>query len=172
MDSLSFNQGLVIYYLSGYCEKRKTLSLDIWGSQWDMSTSMEGLENNTIKMSILYQDGWGNQVLQGEYYSDQSKSPLLYGKVAASWSSAFASASETVGVYATLGVVDEDISVPDVDMIPKSTKPENSVPIPESDENPERKIWWWPFGKSESKLVVKQEPSTPWWPFGDHYPNS
>lgn len=178
--SFSFIQGMVVYNLSGFFDQGETLSLDITGSQWDMSGSMVGLDHNLISMSIQYQDGSGNQVIQGETYnSGKSKSPTLTGNISdavpeevvqviikgtftCSWSSAFASASETVGVYATLGVKDKSIPVPNVDMIPKAPKNSTNVEVEES----KSKTWWWPFGSSASK---PKESST-WWPFDDHYP--
>lgn len=128
--SFSFNQGLVIYNLSGYCDEGETLSLNISGSQWDMSNAMVGLDNNRIIMSIQYLDASGQEVYELQTYdSGPSKSPSLSGALSGtvpvgavqviikgsftcSWSSAFASASETVGVLETIDVRGESLVAP------------------------------------------------------------
>lgn len=181
--SFSRSRGLVVYNLSGSCNKGDTVSLDISGSQWDMSKSMVGLKHNQIIMSIQYLNASGKDISEAQKHdSAPSKSPSLSGSLSGSvpagtiqvvirgtftctWSSASATASETVGVYVTLAVGEASIPVPTTS---ETTKPA-VTPRPTASPTPSTTpaTGWWPWQNNKPTPIPNQDSSIV--RFGDLY---
>ena len=163
--SFSRTRGSVVYNLSGSCNEGDTLSLDITGSQWDMSKSSVGLNNNQINMSIRYLNSSGKDISEPlKYASGESKAASLSGSLsgtvptdavqvivsgsfACTWSSAYAKSTETVGVNITYSVGSDSVPIPTK---PTSTpKPtEKPAPTPEPEANTDE-YWYNKYDKSQ-----------------------
>lgn len=162
--SFSRTRGSVIYNLSGSCSEGDTLSLDISGSQWDMSKSSVGLDNNQINMSIRYLSSAGKDISEPlKYASGESKAASLSGSLsgtvpagavqvvvsgsfACTWSSAYSKATETVGINAIFSVGSD--SVPILTKPTATTGPtQNPTPAPEPEANTDE-YWYNKYDKS------------------------
>lgn len=164
--SFSRTQGEVIYNLSGYCDEGEELSLDITGSQFDMTGYSVGLDDNRILMSIKYLNASGDDVSEaGAYDSGPSKSASLSGSIAGAvpagavqvvikgtftctWSSAYAKSAETVGVYATFAVGEASVPVPTTSATTEPIVSTTAAPVTTTALS--STSGWWPFTNSKS----------------------
>jgi len=161
--SFSRTRGSVIYNLSGSCSEGDTLSLDISGSQWDMSKSMVGLEHNQINMNIRFLNSSGTDICEPlKYTSGESKAASLSGSIsgtvpagaaqvvvsgsfACTWSSAYTKSTETVGVHVTYSVGSDSVPVPTntTATIKPTEKPTpTSTPSPTQSNSSDNWSWW------------------------------